>query len=112
MTVYQILKDYMTGIAGMGQFITNQMVPSDFKKLLIKANEISAKMLTRVFDDFDVRDADDLILDIAEIIDIQKALSQSIDMLPPEQKQKLMMAQQAKQAQEQESKQKPGGEGG
>ena len=109
MTVYQILKDYMTGIAGMGQFITNQMVPSDFKRLLIKANEISAKMLTRVFDDFDVRDADDLVLDIAEIIDIQKALAQSIDMIPEEQRKKMMMAQQQQQAQGQ----KPaGGAGG
>jgi hypothetical protein len=99
MTVYQILKDYMTGIVGMGQFITNQMVPSDFKKLLIKANEVSAKMLTRVFDDFDVRDAEDLVLDISEIIDIQKALAQSIDMIPPEQKAKMMAAQQAQQAQ-------------
>jgi hypothetical protein len=109
MTVYQILKDYMTGIAGMGQFITNQMVPSDFKRLLIKANEISAKMLTRVFDDFDVRDADDLVLDIAEIIDIQKALAQSIDMIPEEQRKKMMMAQQQQQAQE---KKPAGGEGG
>jgi hypothetical protein len=104
MTVYQILKDYMTGIAGMGQFITNQMVPSEFKKLLIAANGISAKMLIRVFDDFDVRDADDLVLDISKIIDIQKALAQSIDNLSPEQKAAMMMAQQ---------EQKPtGGEGG
>jgi len=111
LNVYMILKDYMTGIMGMGQFITNQMVPSDFKKLLIKANEISAKILTRVLDD-DVRDADDLVLDISKIIDIQKAIQQSIDMIPPEQRAKIMQAQQAKQAQEQESKQKPGGEGG
>ena len=90
----------------MGQFITNQMVPSDFKKLLIKANEVSAKMLTRVFDDFDVRDAEDLILDIAEIIDIQKALRMSIDMIPPEQRAKMMQAQQQAQGQ------KPGGAGG
>ena len=109
MTVYQILKDYMTGIAGMGQFITNQMVPSDFKKLLIKANEISAKMLIRVFDDFDVRDADDLVLNIAKIIDIQKALAQSIDMISPEERAKMMQAQQQQQAQQA----KPaGGEGG
>ena len=107
MTVYQILKDYMTGIVGMGQFITNEMVPSSFKMLLVKANEVSAKMLTRVFDDFDVRDAEDLVLDISEIIDIQKALKQSIDMIPPEQKAK-MMAQQQAQAQGQ----KPGGRGG
>ena len=105
MTVYQILKDYMTGIVGMGQFITNEMVPSSFKQLLIKANEISAKMLTRVFDDFDVRDADDLVLDIAEIIDVQKALQQSIDLIPPEQKAKIMQAQQQSQGQ-------TGGEGG
>jgi len=108
MTVYHILKDYMTGIAGMGQFITNQMVPSEFKKLLIAANGISAKMLIRVFDDFDVRDADELVLDIAKIIDIQKALAQSIDMIPPEERAKMMLAQQQTQGQEK----KPGGEGG
>jgi len=68
------------------------MVPSEFKKLLIAANSISAKMLIRVFDDFDVRDAEDLVLDISKIIDIQKALSQSIDNMPPEQK-AMMMAQ-------------------
>lgn len=108
MTVYQILKDYMTGIVGMGQFLTNQMVPSEFKKLLIAANGVSAKMLIRVFDDFDVRDADDLVLDISKIIDIQKMLQQSIDMIPPEQKAKMMAAQQAQQTQGQ----KPGGKGG
>ena len=101
MNVYHILKDYMTGIVGMGQFITNQMVPSSFKQLLIKANEVSAKMLTRVFDDFDVRDADELVLDISEIIDVQKAVKQSIDLIPQEQKEKMMAAQQAQQAQEQ-----------
>jgi len=110
LNVYMILKDYMTGIVGMGQFITNQMVPSDFKKLLIKANEISAKILTRVLDD-DVRDADDLVLDIKKIINIEKALMQSIDMIPPEERAKIMAAQQQAQAQGQKKK-KPGGEGG
>jgi len=105
LNVYMILKDYLTGIAGMGQFITNQMVPSDFKKILIVANSISAKMLTRVLDD-DVRDADDLVLDIKKIIDVQKALAQSIDNMPPEQKAAIMAAQ----AQGQEKK--PEGEGG
>ena len=109
MTVYQILKDYMTGIVGMGQFLTNEMVPSSFKKLLVKASEVSAKMLTRVFDDFDVRDAEELVLDLSEVIDVQKAVQQSIDMIPPEQKAKMMAAQQAQQAQGQ---QKPGGAGG
>ncbi|MEE9510460.1 MAG: hypothetical protein V3V81_08200 [Candidatus Bathyarchaeia archaeon] len=76
LTVYQMLSDDMTKAAGMAQMLENPNVPDGFKKLIIDANRIRVKILTRVLDDFNIKDADDLVLDIEKSIteeDIQAA---------------------------------------
>jgi hypothetical protein len=87
LTVYQILSDYMTKTAGMAQMLENPMVPQGFKKLIIEANRISVKVLRRILDDFDIKDAEDLVLDI------EKSISQG-DVQAAQQKMQQMQQQQ------------------
>jgi len=84
LTIYQILSDYMTKIAGMGQMITSKEVPSDFKKLLVEGNKISVKLLNRLLEDFEIKDAEDLVLDIEKSMDTKKAIQESIDLMQPQ----------------------------
>jgi len=84
MTVFMILKDYMTSLAGMGQMLESLQVPSGFKKLLIDGNDISVKVLRRILEDFELRDAEDLVLDLRKSIDTDKAVAQSSDKIPPQ----------------------------
>lgn len=82
LTIYQILSDYMTKIAGMAQLLENPQVPSGFKQLLIDGNKISVKLLSRLLEDFEIKDAEDLVLDIEKSMDTKKAVAQSIDKMP------------------------------
>jgi hypothetical protein len=81
---YMLLSDYMTKLAGMGQMLVNPNVPSDFKKLIIEANNISVRVMKKVLEDFDAVDADVLVLDMARVMDVQKLLQMSIDNHPPQ----------------------------
>ena len=83
LTIYQILSDYMTKIAGMAQMLVNPQVPSGFKKLIIDGNKISVKLLNRLLEDFEIKDADDLVLDIEKSIDTKKAMAESADLMQP-----------------------------
>ena len=82
LTIYQILSDYMTKIAGMAQMLVNPQVPSGFKKLIIDGNKISVKLLNRLLEDFEIKDAEDLVLDIEKSMDTEKAIQESIDKMP------------------------------
>ena len=84
LTIYQILSDYMTKIAGMAQMLVNPQVPSDFKKMIIDGNKISVKLLNRLLEDFEIKDADDLVLDIEKSMDTKKAIDESIDKMQPQ----------------------------
>jgi len=83
LTIYQILSDYMTKMAGMAQVLENVQVPSGFKQLIVDANKISVKLLSRLLEDFEIKDAEDLVLDIEKSIDTEKAIARSIDLMPP-----------------------------
>ncbi len=84
LTIYQILSDYMTKIAGMAQMLVNKEVPSDFKKMILDGNKISVKLLNRLLEDFEIKDADDLVLDIEKSMDTKKAIQESIDKMQPQ----------------------------
>jgi len=83
LTIYQILSDYMTKIAGMAQLLENPQVPSGLKQLMVDANKISVTLLKRLLEDFEIKDADDLVLDIEKSIDTKTAIQKSIDKMPP-----------------------------
>ena len=82
LTIYQILGDYMTKIAGMAQMLENPQVPSGFKKLIVDGNKISVTLLKRLLEDFEIKDAEDLVLDIEKSMDTETAIQKSIDLMP------------------------------
>lgn len=84
LTIYQILSDYMTKIAGMAQMLENPQVPSGFKQLIVDGNKISVTLLKRLLEDFEIKDADDLVLDIEKSIDTKGAIAKSIDKMQPQ----------------------------
>lgn len=83
LTCYQLLSDFMTKQGGMAQAIVSPQIPSDFKKVLLEANAIGVNLLKRIMEDFDMKDSETLVLDIAKAIDVQKAISTSLDLQPP-----------------------------
>ncbi len=87
--LYQLLSDYMTKAGGMGQAITSPQTPSNFKKILIAANDIGVKILQRIIEDYPtVPDAKALVLDLTKSLtpeELQTSLMQSIDVIQEEQ---------------------------
>jgi len=98
--LYQLISDYMTKIGGMAQVLTSPKAPSQFKALLIEASRISAKVLTRIIDDYaTVPDAEAVVLDPLKVLDIEKCLMESADIIQEQQQQQ--QQQQAAQKQPQ-----------
>lgn len=72
---YQIQSDYMTKLAGMGQVMVNPSVPKAFINLLVQAAAISRKIMVRVAEDYDVKDAEELVLDLNKAVNSQQILA-------------------------------------
>ena len=85
LTVYTLLSEWATKNAGMVQALCNPQVPSDFKKWLAAQYDIGVKLITRILDDFDQRDADSLVQTLGETFDVKKAIGNSMDLQPPQQ---------------------------
>ena len=66
MTVYQLLKDYNSGLVMMAQVLGTPNIPDQLKQTLLKASESSAKVFERLLDDFDQLDAEDLVVTLTE----------------------------------------------
>lgn len=69
MALYQLLRDYFTGLAGMAQALTNPQVPEGVKKLIMGVSAIGAKLMKRIVSDFGHLDSEELVADIADYID-------------------------------------------
>ena len=87
MTVYTIVSDYLTKLAGMGQMVVSPQVPQEFKELLYASSAIGRKILVRILEDFDQRDAEELAVELSQIISKEQAMMAS--------QQQMMMQQQA-----------------
>jgi hypothetical protein len=86
MQVYQLLSDFMTKIGGMAQMITSPQVPSDFKKVLIDGSNKSVLILNKILENFpDMKDSKNLIMDISEVVDTDKLIQQSADIIAEQQ---------------------------
>jgi hypothetical protein len=100
MQVYQLLSDFMTKVGGMAQMITSPQVPSDFKKVLIDGSNKSVLILNKILENFpDMKDSKNLVMDVSQVIDIQKMIDTSADIVA-EQQAAAQAAQQAQQAQQ------------
>lgn len=83
LTVYQIVSDYETKMAQSVQALTNPQVPSDFKAYILAINKVGVKILTRLLRDFDLVDAEDLVVDLEKVMNTQRLIAQSVDLRPP-----------------------------
>jgi hypothetical protein len=84
--VYTIVSDYYTKLAGMAQALVNPMMPPAFKKFVIAVSQIGSKMLERVLRDFDIADAESIIVALDEVI-TQEDMMQPPPQPPPGQPQ-------------------------
>lgn len=66
LTLFTLLSDYMTKMATMGQYLTDPTTPVAFKQIILDGNDISVRILRMILDDFDVKNIDELILDMRE----------------------------------------------
>lgn len=82
LTVWQLLAEYMTRVAGMAQIIVSPGVPPDFKKVLLEANTIGVYLMKQIIRDFGLLEEEKVVLDLANTINVQQALS--MPMPPPQ----------------------------
>lgn len=75
LTLYQLLSDYYTKTAGIVQAITDPSLPPDFKKFLISIIEKGDKRIEKILEDFDERDAEQYVVNLNEVIDIEANLN-------------------------------------
>ena len=78
---YQLLSDYMTKMAGMVQMLTSPQVPSDFKKFLVLANDVSSRAVEKVMSNFEDTEPESTIVDIKSVIDVEKCIMMSADIM-------------------------------
>jgi len=81
--VYHMMSDFMTKSASMIDAIVNQQTPSEFKKFLITQYGVGVSLLRKILKDFDQPDTEKLVPELSEMIDVEKAKANSIDLLPP-----------------------------
>jgi hypothetical protein len=77
--IYHMLSEHMTSLAQMAEAVTSLEVPSEFKKFLISGAAKQEKIITRILEDFDQKDAEQLVLKLEETIDVEKAIQMSAD---------------------------------
>jgi hypothetical protein len=77
--IYHMLSEHMTSLAQMAEAMTSLQVTSDFKKFLVSGAEKQEKIITRILEDFDQKDAEQLVLSLSDTMDIEKAIEMSAD---------------------------------
>jgi hypothetical protein len=80
LTLYQILGDYYTKLAGMVEMLLNPQVPPDMKPLFVEWSKIFEKLMERIVRDFGNVDAESLVRSIPEET-LQQGLQQQMQMM-------------------------------
>ncbi|MHA2066486.1 MAG: hypothetical protein ACXABY_19110, partial [Candidatus Thorarchaeota archaeon] len=99
LTLYQLLGDYYTKLAGMVEMLLSPEVPPDMKPLFIKWSKIFEKLMERIVRDFGKVDAESLVDSIPDEI-LDQALMQQMQQMVEQ------AVQQATQQQAQQYEQK------
>jgi len=91
---YQLVKDYLTGAMGGVQVLTNPQAPSDAKKYIVQANDISSRLLNRIMENFESTEPDSMNVDMRVSVDVEKCIQNSVDIIMAQQQaqQQAMMA--------------------
>ena len=78
--VYQLIKDFSTSSGSMAQVLANPQVPSGMKEIILRANDIGVKVLTKIMEDYPtVTDPKAMVLDLRTATDVQKLVLASPD---------------------------------
>lgn len=93
---YQLLKDYLTGMMGMVQLMVNPQVPSDAKKFTMQVNDVGARAITKVLENFEDTEPESTVVDIRQSVDVEKCIQNSIDIQMQMQQQAMAEEEQAK----------------
>lgn len=80
LTLYQILGDYYTKLAGMVEMLLNPQVPPDMKPLFVEWSKIFEKLMERIVRDFGNVDAESLVRSIPEET-LKQGLQQQMQMM-------------------------------
>lgn len=73
-TVYQMVKDYNTGLAQVLQLLANPQVPPPAKMVMVQMGVGAARMFRETLRDFNRPDADELVVDLSQFPEIQQLL--------------------------------------
>jgi len=82
LTLYQIISDYSTKLAGMMQVLSNKYAPQPLRQFVVDVARIGSKLMKRIVRDFGSVDAEELVPDIEKSVDAQ-ALAQMPTQSPP-----------------------------
>jgi hypothetical protein len=85
----------------MAQMLSSPQVPSDFKKFIMQANDVSSRAIAKVLENFEDTEPDSTVVDISKSMDVNKCIAQSADIIAQQ--------QQAQQQAEQQAGQQAGG---
>ena len=82
---YQLVKDYLTGAMGGVQVLTSPMAPSDAKRYIVQANDISSRLLNRIMENFESTEPDSMNVDMRVSVDVEKCIQNSVDIIQAQQ---------------------------
>jgi hypothetical protein len=76
------------------------MVPSDAKRFILQINDIGARALGKVLENFDETEPDSAVVDIRKIkgLDVEKNIMNSVDIIQQQQQMAMKQEQEAKDA--------------
>jgi hypothetical protein len=80
LTLYQMLKDYNTGMAGEVQMLVNPQVPFPFKAFILKNMQAGAVNMNDIFEDFGKKNKDKLLVDPMSIPGLEQTMQMSMMM--------------------------------
>jgi hypothetical protein len=87
LNVFMLVRQFQTDVGGMAQMLTSPEVPSEMKKVILEANRIGVEILKQILIDFEVPNAEQLVLNLTKTVDVKKVVMASVDiqaqMAPP-----------------------------
>ncbi len=79
LNVFMLVRQFQTDVGGMAQMLTSPQVPSDMKKVIMQANQIGVEILKQILLDFEVPNAEQLVLNLGTTVDVKKCMVASPD---------------------------------
>jgi hypothetical protein len=93
---FQLLKDYMTGMIALVQQFVSPIVPSDAKKAILQINDVGARAIQKILENFDEPEQETAVVDMRKFLDVEKCVQNSVDIIQQQQQMAMQQEQQAK----------------